>query len=135
MRLNTKKGIATFGVVLLTALSAITSKANTSCDFSTSNNFVTAYGSGWINSKNFYYAGWRSKTDVDYSKYRVAGMTVKRTMYNKYYESDRKLTETTYRQTKSADKKDKEGITIILKTYDTNGTKVTSQSMRTVSWK
>ena len=133
MRLNTKKMIATLGLVALTGFSAITAEAITYCNFTTSNNEVTAYANGNINSSAFRYGGFHSKPKTDYSKYVKARITVRRDFYDKYYEDDKALQTSAYNKTKIAGKKDREGIKIELKTYDTNGVSVTSSNSRVIS--
>ncbi len=133
MRINTKKMIATLGLVALTGFSAITAEAYTYCNFSTSNTEVTAYANGNINTAAFSYGGFHSKPRSDYSPYVKARITVCRAFYDKYYENGKALSRTSFSKTKNAAKKDEEGIRIELRTYDTNGVTVTSYNSRVIS--
>ena len=130
MKLSTKKIMATMGIILFTGVSAITTQAYTSCNFSTSNNEVTAYANGNINTSVFTYAGRR--TGNNYSKYVAARMWVSRAFYNKYYEDGYPLATSWYSEQRTAAKKDEQGIRIDIKTYNTNGTSVTSSNSRVI---
>lgn len=130
MRLKTKKMMAALGIILFTGVSAITTQAYTSCNFSTSNSEVTAYANGNINTAVFTYAG--HCTENNYSKYAAARIWVSRAFYDKTYEDGKALTTAAFRKQKNAGKKDEEGIRIELKTYNTNGTSVTSSNSRII---
>lgn len=130
MRLSTKKMIATLGIILFIGASAITTQAATNCNFSTSNGEVTAYANGNINTAVFTYGGHRTK--ASYTKYVPARMWVSRAFYSKFYESGKALMTSAFSKQKNAAKKDEQGIRIDLKTYDTNGTSVTSSNSRII---
>ena len=121
-------------MILLLGSSVITAHAySSSCNFSTSNNEVTAYASGNINSAAFSYGG--NRTKASYTKYVPARMTVKRAFYDKYYESGKALEVKSFSKTKNAYAKDEKGIWMQICTYDTNGTSITSSNCRTISCK
>lgn len=130
MRLNTKKMMATLGIILFIGASAITTYAYTSCNFSTSNGKVTAYANGNINTAVFTYGG--SRTRASYTKYVPARIWVSRAFYSKFYESGTALKTSAFSKQKNAAKKDEKGIRIDIKTYDTNGTSVTSSNSRVI---
>lgn len=130
MRLNTKKMIATLGIILFTGASAITTQAYTSCNFSTSNGEVTAYANGSINKASFAYGGFRTRTS--YTKYKSARIWVSQAFYTRFYEDGTPLSITAFSKTKNSTKRDEKGIRIDLKTYDTNGTSITSSNSRII---
>ncbi len=129
MRLSIKRKLMLVGMVLFTCAAAISSQAATNANFSTGDDLVKAYGNGNINSAVFTYGGFR--TGSYDNKYAVARMIVDRAWYAKSYEN-KVLTRTTFSKQRNAAKKDEEGIRLLLKTYDTNGTTQRSMAMRVI---
>ncbi|MDE6762047.1 MAG: hypothetical protein K2J90_15435 [Lachnospiraceae bacterium] len=129
MRLSIKRKLMLVGMVLFMCAAAISSQAATNANFSTGDDLVKAYGNGNINSAVFTYGGFR--TGSYDNKYAVARMIVDRAWYAKSYEN-KVLTRTTFSKQRNAAKKDEEGIRLLLKTYDTNGTTQRSMAMRVI---
>ncbi|MCM1158780.1 MAG: hypothetical protein NC300_09085 [Bacteroidales bacterium] len=130
MRLDIKRKLMLAGMVLFMSVAAITSQAASSANFSTGDDLIKAYGNGNINSAVFTYGGFR--TGSYDNKYAVARMFVDRAWYAKSYENGRKLERTSFSRQRNAAKKDEEGIRLILRTYDSNGTKQRSISSRVI---
>lgn len=133
MRIRTKKIIVTIGIIVGVGVSAITTKAYTTCSFSASNNEVTAYANGNINTSAFSYGGYRTNNNV--TKYVPARMWVNRAFYSTCYESGRALTVSSFTKTRNATSKDEKGIRIELRTYDTDGVKKISYNSRVIKCK
>lgn len=131
MRLNIKRKLMLVGVVLFMSVAAISSQAASNANISTGDDLVKAYGNGNINSEVFTYGGFR--TGSYDNKYAVARMFVDRAWYAKNYENGKKLTRTAFSKQRIAAKKDEEGIRLLLRTYDSNGTKERSMTMRVIS--
>ncbi|MCI8509074.1 MAG: hypothetical protein HFJ06_11005 [Lachnospiraceae bacterium] len=129
MRLGIKRKLMLVGMVLFTCAAAISSQAATNANFSTGDDLVKAYGNGNINSAVFTYGGFR--TGSYDNKYKVAKMFVDRAWYAKSYEN-KVLTRTAFSKQRYAAKKDEEGIRLILRTYDSNGTTQRSVAMRVI---
>lgn len=117
------------GMVLFMGMAAISSQAASCANFSTGNDLVKAHGNGNINSAVFTYGGFR--TGSYSNKYAVARMFVDRAWYDKSYEN-KVLTRTAFSKQRNALKKDEEGIRLILRTYDSNGTTQRSVAMRVI---
>lgn len=130
MRLQIKRRLMLAGMVLFMGMAAISSQAAFCANFSTGNDLVKAHGNGNINSAVFTYGGFR--TGSYSNKYAVARMFVDRAWYDKSYENGRKLAHTSFSKQRNAAKKDEEGIRLILRTYDSNGTTQKSIAMRVI---
>lgn len=130
MRLQIKRRLMLAGMVLFMGMVGISSQAATCANFSTGDDLVKAYGNGNINSAAFAYGGFR--TGSYSNKYAVARMFVDRAWYDKSYESGKKLGRSSFSKKHNALKKDEEGIRLILRTYDSNGTTQKFIGMRVI---